>query len=80
MQLIDGKATAAKIKQEIAQEVEHRVGGEIAQLPAAGMAVLRRLGLHPLQGDHHVPQGDPPGGGVLRLVDSSRRSYDLRTL
>ncbi|MPN15692.1 hypothetical protein SDC9_163026 [bioreactor metagenome] len=48
----------------VAQQMQDRMDGEIGQLPAYGVAVLRRLGPHPLHGNDHVAQGSQAGSGV----------------
>ena len=51
----------ALVQVVIAQQMEHRVDRQIGHLPLDTVAKLRRLGLGPLHGDHHVPQGTQAG-------------------
>ena len=53
----EGMALPCEIDVLLTQQMQHRVGHQVRQLPPLGVAVLLGLGRHPLHGQHHVPQG-----------------------
>ena len=56
------------IQMVVPQQMQHGVYRQIRQFPPAAVPILPRLGLYPLHGDDHVPQGDQPCGRVEQIL------------